>query len=82
MSLAFLGMDDSPGLCPSCSGNANLVYDTFGKLISCDACLLLKKGYAERVRKEEEAQHAKRDKALKEIALELGRNRLERMKNG
>lgn len=87
MSLAFLGLDDDLGKCPTCSGHEALIYTSYSSQpVGCEGCLYLRKAngenvsYLEGLIKQNDEAYIRRQKVLKELALELGRKRLERMK--
>lgn len=88
MSLEFLGMDEElKGACPHCNRlDGGLIYSSFSsKPLSCESCMWAMKAegqnvaYLERLRKERNEAYLRGMKAVKELALELGRKRLERM---
>jgi hypothetical protein len=89
MSLSFLGMDEEVGgNCPHCNrSDGGLIFVSYSsKPVSCESCLWAKKAegenvaYLEKMIRERDEGYQRRQKVLKELALELGRKRLERMK--
>lgn len=88
MSLAFLEMDENDGACPHCGKfDGGLIYTSFStNPVSCELCLWAKKAEGvnverlERLQRERHEAEIRVQKELKELALELGRKRLERMK--
>ena len=91
MSLLFLDLDEEfSGCCPHCQrSDGGPIYVSYSKNpVSCESCLWAKKAegenvaHLEKIVLERNEANARRDRVLKDLALELGRNRLERMKNG
>ena len=82
-------LDEENGSCPHCRRfDGGLIYTSFSKFpVGCESCLWAKKAagegvaYLERLKKERDEACQRGLKAVKELALELGRKRLERMKN-
>lgn len=88
MSLAFLGLDETDGSCPNCGRkDGGLIFVSYSSNpVNCEQCMWAKKAagenvaYLEKLIRERDEAYVLRQKVLKELALELGRKRLERMK--